>query len=215
MESSKSTKIQFIKSDSKELESIVQNLFDNKEGFEIQDANLMITHLEFLIDTSFRRGSFGDFHECYKEYIIKNSPLSVLLIFIYDEKFMPDLLKTKKIKIYNGEFAQYFKTFEGKDSNSVTRYTFNNFHLGHLMVGFERDQIKEFLTTNETCGEFEVQHKSAQYMSHEDDKYSQGYKEKITSCTLVEMKKLDKKIDDMAEHKETKKSSPKKGKSKK
>jgi hypothetical protein len=214
METSNKTKIKFIKSDSVELETLVTDLFDIKEGLQIKDPNLIIADLEFIVDHSFTRGSFGDFHMCYNEYIIKNSPLSVLLIFVRDWKLVSELLKTQKITVLKGQFAQYFKTFEGKDSNSVTRYTFSDFHLGHMMVGFESNDTytKQFLNTEETCGEFEVQHKSSQYSSRSEDKYSQGFKEKITNCSLKEMKQLDKKIEDMSEYKHIKTNATKKSK---
>jgi hypothetical protein len=214
MEPDNKKKIKFIKSDSPEQESLVISLLnsDSNQSLEIKDPNMMINNLEFVVDKSFTRGSFGDFHLCYDEYIIKNSPLSVLLILIRDRKFLSEFLKAQKITIFNGEYAQYFSTFEGKDSNRVVRYTFNNFHLGHLMVGCGRDDtsFQKYLTPEETCGEFEVQHKSAQYMSRSDDKYSQGFKEKITNCTLKEMRELDKKIEDMSEYKHLKNTTSKK-----
>jgi hypothetical protein len=212
MEPDNKKKIKFIKSDSPEQESLVISLLnsDSNESLEIKDPNMMINYLEFVVDKSFKRGSFGDFHLCYDEYIIKNSPLSVLLILRREWKYISEFLKAQKITIFKGEYAQYFSTFEGKDSNRVVRYTFNNFHLGHLMVGFERDDIKKYLPPEETCGEFEVQHKSAQYRGGSEDKYSQGFKEKITNCTLKEMSELDKKIEDMSEYKQLKNSTSKK-----
>lgn len=203
----KKNKIKFIKSDSTDQEQLVASLINNENDvnmINVIDPNVIITNLEFLVDKSFRRGSFGDFHECYTEYIIRNSPLSVLLIFSFNNNLLAKFLQQNKIFVYKGEFAQYFSTFEAKDSNSVTRYTFKDFHLGHLMVGFERNEIKDFLATEDTCGEFEVQHKSSQYMSANKEKYEQGYFEAISNCSLKEMKELDKKIYNKSEYIEEK-----------
>lgn len=197
-------KFKFIRCDSPEQEKLVRTLFENKEKVEGVDPDEIINDLEFLIDSSFRRGSWGDYHQCYQEYIIRKCPLSVLLIMSYNEKAVESSLKEKTLKLFKGEFAQYFSTFEGKDSNSVTRFTFRDFHLGHLMVGFEKESLKELLATDDTCGEFEVQHKSSQYNSSSKAKYEQGHFEKISNCRLKEMKELNKKIDDRAENRHVK-----------
>ena len=204
METQKLSKIKFVKSDSPEQENLISDLVNKKEGLSIEDPNAIIGNLEFLVDNSFRRGSFGEYHESYEEYILQNCPLTVLIIFLRKTEVLNSLITENKIKLFNGEFAQYFCTFEAKDSNSVERFTFKNFHLAHLKVGFKYI-INEKILTDEKCGEFEVQRKSNQYHSSSKEKYLQGYNEKILNCSLKEMIELDKKIDDLAENREIKK----------
>jgi len=202
MNKNETLNIKFIKSDSKEQEILISQLLNRQTDFIPQiDPNKIIKNLEFLVDTSFSTGSFGAYHECYKEYTIQNSPFSVLLIFLYENDLFLNFLKEQKITDFKGDFAQYFSTFEGKDSNSVDRYTFKNFHLSHLLVGqFENDDYENYLKTEENCGEFVVQHKSSLFMSSSDEKYLQGYKEKILDCNINQMRDLDLKILNKAEH---------------
>jgi hypothetical protein len=67
-----------------------------------------------------------------------------------------------------------------------------------LMEFYGNKELESQLKTDELCGEFEVQHKSAEYFDHTDDKYKQGYSEKIYNCSLQEIRGLDDKIDKKA-----------------
>lgn len=196
METDQTKKFKFVKTESLEQEKLVIALLLPSKDMRIADPNEMISELEFLFDSSFRRGSWGDFHECYQEYKLKNCPLSVLLILTNNHELLIPFLKKNEVNIFKGEFAQFFSTFEGKDSNSVTRHTFQDFLLGHLLI--EKDvqgevELKK-LETQEKCGEFQVQHKSAQFSSHSEEKYKQGYFDSIKNGNFQEMKELDKRI---------------------
>lgn len=192
MEVDQSKKFKFIKSESLDQEKLIISLLLNEtENIKISDPNVMISELEFIFDNSFRRGSWGDFHECYQEYKLKNCPISALLILTKKTDLLIPFLEKNAVNIFKGEFAQFFSTFEGKDSNSVERHTFQDFLLGHLLINSDFQGELKKLETNEKCGEFQTQHKSALFMSHSQEKYKQGYFDSITNCTSQEMKELE------------------------
>jgi len=147
----KNEKIFFVNSDSEDQEKLVIKLINRDVTVEDFDPNQNIKYLEFKIDNSFTRGSFGDLHECYTEYIFKNCPLSALLILTRNTTFLNTFFENNKVSIFNGEFAEYFSTFEGKDSNSVHRYTYSNFHLFHLFTTSDSKLSKKLLS-DELCG---------------------------------------------------------------
>jgi hypothetical protein len=222
-----STPIKIEKSNPIWIGEFIKSYFSTYENEKIKDSSLekfkenllknqseIIEELEFSIDSSYRRGSFGDYYSVIAEYKFLKSPLITILAFIHYKELLLEILdknKTNGFFIEKGQFAQFFSSKELKDSNLVVRYTFENFNFAHLTAieKFYNDDYKNFQNfidegKKETCGFFGVQHKSHLYSGsrrlEEEMKYTQGHSAKTENCRWDQIKELDGKIYKDAHH---------------
>lgn len=203
-----------VKADTEELKKYIEDLLNNNlEKLTIKDPNFIIKDLEFKTCNSRDRGwsgSLANIQECK----VKNCPLSSLLLIMNEyEVLINIIIGGNPIKSIKGDFIEYFRYSDGKDSHNINRYTYKSFYPSHLLatrqiyVSDENKKLESYMMAynslldlksiekDQKCGFYEVQYKSSLYTSNnEEDLYKDGHIDNISDCSSSQIVDITDKI---------------------